>query len=112
MNEHTHGMSQSIVFCYYIFGRNLNLKILLATHQRERRNCRQTFFFLFYLKQNNRLHARYNSLLLNYVQHDVQMSVYRREKKEKRQKKKESEKKREFFSRLALIVNVEDRRQS
>ncbi len=72
--------------------------------------------FFSYLKQNECLHARYNSLLLNYVQHDAPMSLYRRErqreKKEKRQKKKGEREKRELFSRLALIANVDDRRQS
>ena len=77
-------------------------------------------FARFYLKHNERLCARWNSLLLNYVQHDVQMSVYSsssREKERERKKGKSDRKKRrarekELVSRLTLIVNVEDRRLS
>jgi len=83
----------------------------------EQSTCRS---FLCQAKRTS-LHARFHSVSLNYAQHNAHMCVcvYSKRETEREREKKKNRKdteKSSFVSpslfHLALIVNVEDRRQS
>lgn len=93
-------LSASVV----IFGRNLNLKILLATHQRERRSCRRTVFFSSPISSRTSICTPARILLCSIMCSTTHRCLcIAKEKKEKRQHKKGERERRRI--RLSLNTN-------